>query len=200
MVTFPLRPLLLVPFFIASCVNPGTPEHRRERARRMSADLQRLSPSVSRTEADRLATTAIEASAELSADFKPVILPWVNNMLVNMGLRKRGLCYQWRDDLFPHLFRLNLRTMDLHLTSAKRATRREHNGIIVTAKGQPFEEGLVLDPWRHGGRLWWGRLEKDRHRYPWEPLPWELTPVVLRPLLMPDLYPSRRSAALQQEQ
>lgn len=191
MVTFPLRPLLLIPFLIASCVNPGTPEHRQQQARKMSADLQRLSPSVSRAEADRLATTAIEASAQMSADFKPIPLPWMNNMLVNMGLRKRGLCYQWRDDLFPHLFRLHLRTMELHLTSAKRATRREHNGIIVTAKGQPFEEGIVLDPWRHGGRLWWGWLAQDQKRYPWKPLPWELTPMVLRPLLMPDLYPSR---------
>lgn len=190
MAAFPLRLLLFIPFLAVSCVNIGTPEHRRERAQRMSADLQRLSPSVSRAEADRLATTAIEASAQMSADFKPIPLPWMNNMLVNMGLRKRGLCYEWRDDLFPHLFRLNLRTMELHLTSAKRATRREHNGIIVTAKGQPFKDGIVLDPWRSGGRLWWGRVAQDR-RYPWEPLPWELTPMVLRPLLMPDLYPSR---------
>lgn len=181
---------LLFCALITSCVNVGTLAERQAKARRLSHDLQQLGPAVSAREADLLATTAIEESARMSMDFKPLVLPWANNSLVNVGLRKRGLCYQWRDDLFPHLFRLKPKTMDLHLTSAHRGTVREHNGIIVTAKGQPFEEGIVLDPWRKGGRLWWGRISADK-KYPWKPLPWELTPVVLRPLLMPDLYPSR---------
>jgi len=175
---------------LASCVNVGTPAERQAKAQRLSHDLQQLSPKVSATEANRLATTAIEESAKLSADFKPFIHPWMNNGLVNTGLRQRGLCYQWRDDLFPHLFRLNLKTMDLHLVASKRDTWMEHHGIIVTAKGQRFEDGMVIDPWRHGGRLWWG-LRKDDKKHPWLPLPRDLTPMVLRPLLMPELYPTR---------
>ncbi|MBL9181003.1 MAG: hypothetical protein JNN17_02595 [Verrucomicrobiaceae bacterium] len=181
--TLPFSPLL-----IAACVNLGTPEQRQENARRLSQDLQQLGPSISAVEADRLAVTAIETSAELARDFKPLRFPWMNNGLVNTGLRKRGLCYQWRDDLFPHLHRLNLETMDLHLTSARRASLLEHNGIVVTAKGQRFEDGIALDPWRHCGVLAWAKVSEDR--YPWKPLPRELTPMVLRPLLMPDLYPS----------
>jgi hypothetical protein len=182
--------IVALPWIIAACVNVGTPEQRREKAERLSRDLQQLAPSVSRAEADKAATTAIEESAKLSLDFKPICLPWMNNGLVNTGLRKRGLCYQWRDDLFPHLHRLNLKTLDLHLTSSRRATLLEHNGIVVTAKGQRFEDGIVLDPWRKGGRLWWGTLKKDKS-HPWKPLPYELTPMVLRPLLMPELYPAR---------
>ncbi|MBN8418653.1 MAG: hypothetical protein J0L73_07060 [Verrucomicrobia bacterium] len=174
---------------LTMCVHPGTPAERQEKARRLSRDLQQLSPTVSASEADRLATTAIEETARLSADFRPFMHPWLNNGLVNTGLRKRGLCYQWRDDLFPHLFRLHLKTLELHLTSSKRATWQEHHGIIVTAKGQPFEDGLVIDPWRDGGRLWWG-LRKNDKGHPWVPLPRELTPMVLRPLLMPELYPA----------
>jgi hypothetical protein len=180
----------LFPLLIVSCVNTGTPAKRQDQARRLSHDLQQLGPMVSQREADRLATTAIEESAKLSEDFKPFVHPWMNNGLVNTGLRKRGLCYQWRDDLFPHLHRLNLKTMDLHLTASRRDTWHEHHGIIVTAKGQRFEEGIVIDPWRHGGRLWWGRLSEDKG-HPWKPLPRELTPMVLRPLLMPELYPTR---------
>ncbi len=183
----PLNALLLA-LFLASCVNVGTPAERQAKARRLSHDLQLLSPTVSAREADQLATTAIEESAKLSSDFKPFFHPWMNNGLVNTGLRKRGLCYQWRDDLFPYLFRLNLKTMDLHLSSSKRNTWQEHHGIIVTAKGQRFEDGLVIDPWRTGGRLWWG-LKKNDKGHPWVPLPYDLTPMVLRPLLMPDLYP-----------
>ncbi|MFC5453710.1 hypothetical protein [Prosthecobacter fluviatilis] len=181
---------LLVSLALASCVSTGTLAEHQEKARRLSHDLQQLSPSVDAREADRLATTAIEESAKLAADFKPFIHPWMNNGLVNVGLRKRGLCYQWRDDLFPHLFHLKLKTLDLHLSASKRDTWQEHHGIVVTAKGQRFEDGLVIDPWRHGGRLWWGLLKNDKS-HPWKPLPWELTPMVLRPLLMPHLYPAR---------
>jgi hypothetical protein len=184
---------LLLPLLITSCVNLGTPAERQEKAHRLSRDLQQLGPAVSAAEADKIATTAIETSAELARDFKPLCFPWMNNGLVNTGLRKRGLCYQWRDDLFPHLHRLNLKTFDLHLTSARRATLLEHNGIVVTAKGQRFEDGIVLDAWRKGGRLWWGTMEQDKS-HPWKPLPRELTPMVLRPLLMPDLYPTHGSA------
>ncbi len=180
---------VLLPFLIASCVNLGTLDERQEKTRRLSHDLQQLSPTINAREADKLALTAIETSAELARDFKPLRFPWMNNGLVNTGLRKRGLCYQWRDDLFPFLHRLHLQSMDLHLTSARRATLLEHNGIVVTAKGQRFEDGIVLDPWRHCGVLAWAKVSQDR--YPWKPLPRELTPMVLRPLLMPELYPSR---------
>jgi hypothetical protein len=42
----------------------------------------------------------------------------------------------------------------------------EHNSVVVTAKGQPFQQGLVLDAWRHSGRLHWTPVIADR--YPWE--------------------------------
>ncbi len=174
---------------MASCVNLGSAEQRFEKVQKLSRDLQSLSSTVSPAEADKLATAAIEESAKLSLDFKPMCFPWMNNGLVNTGLRKRGLCYQWRDDLFPHLHLLKLKTLDLHLTSSRRATLLEHNGIVVTARGQRFEDGLILDPWRNGGRLWWGRLSADKS-HPWKPLPRDLIPVVLRPLLMPELAPA----------
>jgi hypothetical protein len=107
----------------------------------------------------------------------------MNNFLVNTGLREQGLCHQWREALFPALHALHPRTLDLHLAAARRATLREHNGIVVTAHGQPFDTGLILDAWRSGGILQWSLIRTDH--YPWKPLPRELTPVELRPLLMP---------------
>lgn len=187
---------VLPSLLLLSCVNVGTPAQRAQKAQRLSADLQQLSPKISADEAQKLATTAIEESAKMSRDFKPLCFPWMNNALVNTGLRKRGLCYQWRDDLFPHLHRLGLKTMDLHLASSRRATMLEHNGIVVTAKGQPFAEGIILDPWRRGGRLWWGTLKQDR-LHPWKPLPRELTPEVLRPLLTPEWCRSGARATVQ---
>jgi hypothetical protein len=41
-----------------------------------------------------------------------------------------------------------------------------HSTVVVTARNQPFEKGLVLDPWRNSGRLYWIPVKADR--YPWE--------------------------------
>ena len=42
----------------------------------------------------------------------------------------------------------------------------EHNVIVVTARSQSFEKGILLDNWRYGGRLIWGPVSGDPH-YRW---------------------------------
>ena len=173
----------LFPLLTISCVSPESPAERQSRAAQLAADLKSLSPSVSAQEADILASAAVERAAQLNREWGPTINPWANNFLVNTGLREQGLCHQWREALFPALHALHPRTLDLHLAAARRATVREHNGIVVTAHGQPFETGIILDAWRSGGVLKWSLVKTDH--YPWKPLPRDLTPVELRPLLMP---------------
>lgn len=173
----------LFPLLMISCVSPESPAERQSRAALLAAELKALSPSVSAQEADILASAAVERAAQLNREWGPTINPWANNFLVNTGLREQGLCHQWREALFPALHALHPRTLDLHLAAARRATVREHNGIVVTAHGQPFETGIILDAWRSGGILKWSLVKTDH--YPWKPLPRDLTPVELRPLLMP---------------
>ena len=72
---------------------------------------------------------------------------------MNLGVRKRGLCFQWADDLTLKLQSLRLRTLQLHRGVARLDTRREHSSVVLTAPGQPFDKGVVLDAWRHSGRL-----------------------------------------------
>lgn len=166
-----------------SCVSPESPAARQTRAAHLAADLKALSPAVSAREARALATTAVERATQLNREWRPAQFAWMNNLFVNINLRPKGLCHQWREALFPSLHRLRLKTLDLHLASARRATPREHNGIVVTARGQPFATGIILDAWRSGGILKWSLIKTDH--YPWQPLPRDLTPVELRPLLMP---------------
>ena len=173
----------LFPLFGMSCVLPESPAARQTRATRLSADLKALSPAVSVKEADSLATAAVERAAQINRNWRPAHFPWINNFLVNTGLRDQGLCHQWREALFPSLHALHPRTLDLHLAAARRATLREHNGIVVTANGQPFDTGIILDAWRGGGILKWSLVKTDY--YPWKPLPRDLTPLELRPMLMP---------------
>jgi hypothetical protein len=173
--------LLLLVCFSAGCVRLESGAERAARAARLKADLALLGASVDTREAALLAEAAVEKSASLAADYQPFRLQWMNNGLVNAGLRKRGLCWHWRDDLFPHLYALRLSTLEVHLASARRGRLLEHNGIVVTAKGQAFRQGIVLDPWRSGGVLSWAVVASDR--YPWEPLPPDLTPDSIRPIL-----------------
>ncbi|MBL9130253.1 MAG: hypothetical protein JNG86_03585 [Verrucomicrobiaceae bacterium] len=182
----------LFPLLGISCVSPESPAQRQARAAQLAADLRALSPRIAAQEAQKLATTSVERAHELNRQWQPAQLPWMNNFFVNTGLRQNGLCYQWREAMYPPLHQLHLRTFDLHLASARRATLREHNAIVVTARGQSFEDGIVLDAWRSGGILKWARIKGDH--YPWKPLPWELTPVVLRPYIMPELTPPARPA------
>jgi hypothetical protein len=49
----------------------------------------------------------------------------------------------------------------LHWGAAFAGTIDENNCLVVTAHNQPFEDGIVLDGWRRGGRLFWCALKKD---------------------------------------
>lgn len=175
-----MRRLFLVPVNVAAllvflalaggCAYPGTPAERAQTSAAVARQLAALHPVVDPAEAALLADTATEQAAQLSRDYRPARPAWFNNMLINAGLRKRGLCYHWANELFLRLHPLAPRTLEFHLGVAGRDTPKEHNAVVVTARGRPFTEGLVLDAWRHGGRLHAVPVTHDL-RYPWQPLP-----------------------------
>lgn len=89
------------------------------------------------------------------------------NLAVNMGLAEWGLCWQWTEWLGRRLVARPFRTLEVRWGCAHRgSTWREHNAVVITACGQAFEEGLVLDPWRKSGRLTWVRVHDDH--FPWK--------------------------------
>jgi len=95
---------------------------------------------------------------------RPAVL---HNLLVNTGLRERGLCWHWTQDLLAHLRSLPLPHYQLHWGIAHRGELfREHNSVVVTARGADFATGLVLDPWREAGELLWVAVADDS--YAWE--------------------------------
>jgi hypothetical protein len=48
-----------------------------------------------------------------------------------------------------------------------RGVRIDHSTAVITAKGDPFTKGVVLDPWRTGGVLYFATVAEDT-RYAWE--------------------------------
>jgi hypothetical protein len=137
-----------------------------ERVRALTNEIRMLSARVSPAEAADCAARSIRYS-ELMRDTYGVKEPIeLNNIMINVGLKKRGLCYQMADDLQAELKAQKYRTL-----SFQRATAHwhdvidEHNCVVVTGVGQAFEKGLVLDPWRNAGVLRWARVARDH--YPW---------------------------------
>ncbi len=95
--------------------------------------------------------------------------PYAHNVKVVNGHREKGVCQDWADAMERALHAQGFRTLQLHraIGNARKITL-EHATVIVTAKGQPMEQGVILDPWRIGqGRLWFGHLADDK-KYDWE--------------------------------
>jgi len=139
----------------------------REKVLSLRNDLTALNGHPNLTEAGLLAETAISYSSYLAEEYRLVRPAILHNVLVRMGLKDRGLCYHWTEDLMQRLVLLELKNFQLHWGVAHRGSElREHNSVVVTARGQKFEEGIVLDPWRNSGELYWARVKNDR--YPWK--------------------------------
>ena len=131
--------------------------------------LTALSPDIVKLEAKQMAESAISYSLELAAEYRMLRPPVFHNLMVNLGFRERGLCIHWTEDLLKRLQGLGLKSLELHWGIANNNVllRLEHSSVIITARGQSFENGLVLDPWRHSGELYWTLVRDDI--YPWKP-------------------------------
>lgn len=132
----------------------------------LTRDLLALGPGVTESEAERFARTAITSARRLAVEYRAVRPAWVQNILVNWGLKPRGLCYQWAEDLERELAALPHRQLAIRPVVARQGTSREHNALVVYLVNRPPESGLILDAWRDGGRLHWGPLHADK--YPWQ--------------------------------
>jgi len=120
-----------------------------------------LAPDVDPGEAELLSVTAHTASRDLAREYGLVWCPVFQNVLIHMGKRERGYCGHYTRDIGERLKELKLKTLVLHWGAAFAGTLDENNCLVVTARNQPFEDGIVLDGWRRGGRLFWCALKKD---------------------------------------
>jgi len=136
------------------------------RAQALRDRIATLSPKVHVDEAKQVADCAYVIAEQLRRNYGVIGgPPSFQNFLVNTGIRKRGLCFQWAEDLLGQLDALKVTTLELHWAEAYAGNWREHNCVVVTAKGRPFHEGILLDCWRHSGRLFWSAVATDN--YPW---------------------------------
>src|SRR6266480_6595385 len=169
-----VRTFAVVPSLVLALSSPWASGRRGELFVAWSADdpslrtrIAALSPTVSPEEARRVAYTAYMTGRDLHREWRVAWLPGIQNFLVNRGARKGGLCFQWAAELLLRLDALKLQTLELHWGESFPGTMGEHNVIVVTAKGQSFTQGILLDNWRYSGHLDWAPVVSDTE-YDWK--------------------------------
>jgi hypothetical protein len=68
------------------------------------------------------------------------------------------------------LQRADFRTLDLHraIANADNPFLIDHSTTIISRRGDTLFQGIILDPWRKGGVLFWSPTLADI-RYVWHP-------------------------------
>ena len=149
-------------FIFAFLILVNVAEARDERSiKYLRNALVALAPDVDPGEAELLSVTAHTTARSLAREYRIVLNPEFQCFLVNIGVRKRGWCGHWTRDIGERLKELKFKTLVLHWGAADAGTPDENNCLVVTARNQPFEEGIVMDGWRNSGQLFWCPLKED---------------------------------------
>jgi len=121
-----------------------------------------LSPHiVDPREAELLSVTAHTTSRQLAREYGVNTDPAVHNYLINIGVKKRGICADYTHDIGARLRETPFKTLVLHWGTAWEKESDENNALVVTARNQSFYDGIVLDGWRRSGRLFWCLVKDD---------------------------------------
>src|SRR5438105_14372810 len=157
-----------ISFVFAFLVLVDAAAARDERSiRDLSKALAALAPNVDPAEAELLSVTAHTTARNLKGKYRVVRNPEFQTFLINIGLRDRGYCGHWTRDIGERLKELKPKTLVLHWGVYDPGRSGESNCVVITARNQPFQEGIVIDGWRRAGRLYWSKVTKD-DEYKWK--------------------------------
>lgn len=135
----------------------------------LATAIQALGPEVDPVEAQRAASIAYSYSQQLAREWNVTDAAIIHNAKVINGFREFGLCNDWAQAMTARLRQERFQTLDLHwATSPPTAFRIIHHSALISAKGDSMYDGLILDPWRDSGDLYWGPVREDT-RYNWKP-------------------------------
>jgi len=117
-------------------------------------------------EATYLAVTLFDETARLKKKYKLFPIPILHNSFINVGIKKRGACLHWAEDLLDFMRPIKRKYFTVTWGEAYPGTMLEHNVAVIMPKDRPFKDGLLFDPWRTGGKPYWAKVTEDPH-YTW---------------------------------
>lgn len=161
---------LLLVFSFTGC-NLPSPAVSNHEVEALTQQLQSLDSHISHTEALTLSQEIFRTTTQLRQRFERTTPPLIHNFLVNVGIKEKGLCYHWSDALYLHLTKKHYPSYAFHLVGANIGEYFfEHNALVVIAKKGKIEQGVLIDPWRDRGRLYFSKLDQDS-AYEWHHRP-----------------------------
>jgi hypothetical protein len=167
--------LSLLAYLMQGCASTNPPVElpalaEQQRINELESAILALDENIDPDEAHLAATIAIEYPLELAQEYEITDSPLMHNFLVNIGVKPRGLCVDWTYDLLVRLQQERFHSLGLHwgIANYDSAFRIEHSTVIISARGAPLSRGIVLDPWRQSGQLFWAKTLEDP-KYQWQP-------------------------------
>jgi hypothetical protein len=159
--------LFFLLFLVQGCT-VHAPAPQTSNIHRLAQLLQSQNRHIPTSESLKLSKDIFYKTRSLSKAFKLTSPPQYHNFLVTIGLRKKGLCYDWSDALYVYLTQREYPSFTFHLMGANIGKYwTEHNSLVVVAKGLSIEEGIIVDPWRDSARLYFSKVKEDV-KYSWK--------------------------------
>jgi hypothetical protein len=157
----------ILSLFLAGCVVTA-PSVLQTKITRLSELLQSLDKSITQDEAMYLSQDIFYKTQKLTKEFELTSPPLFHNSLVNIGIREKGLCYHWSDALYMHLSQKKYPHFEFHLVGANIGEYFfEHNALVIMAKNGSIKNGILIDPWRDSGKLYFSKVVEDK-KYQWK--------------------------------
>ena len=152
----------------ASAPHPRTPPRGTDtEIAELNAALLSLGPGIDPEEAARAARVSYVHTHELAIQYRITDPALIHNTKVNLGLKPRGLCKDWAEDMQKRLDAEEFQTLTIHRAIGA-LVGVDHSTVIISRRGESMYDGIVIDPWRKGGRLTWIATREDT-AWGWEP-------------------------------
>lgn len=117
-------------------------------------------------EAIRIASGLIDETERLRKKYKSFFIPIFHNMMIDVGIKKRGACKHWAEDLLSYLRKVDRKYFTVTWGEAHAGKFTEHNVAVVFPEYGHFKDGILFDPWRTSGAPFWVAVTEDPH-YNW---------------------------------
>lgn len=147
---------------------PGTPPPATEtQIQELAEAILAMGADIDPVEAARAARVSFEHTHELAVQYQITDRALVHNVKVNLGIKPRGLCKHWAQDMEKRLIAESFETLTIHRAIGA-MVGVDHSTVIISRKGEDMYDGIVVDPWRDGGRLTWVHTVEDTE-WGWRP-------------------------------
>jgi len=162
--------LILISFFFTGCTQTAS-QVSQSKIEELSFLLKSLDNSIPQKESMDLSKDIFYKTKQLTEEYEMTSPPQLHNFFVTVGIREKGLCYHWSDALYLYLSAKKYDSFEFHLMGANIGEYfSEHNALVVVAKGGKVKEGVIIDPWRKPGELYFAKV-KDDPDYVWQHRP-----------------------------